>query len=93
MSVPLIVTYPPTRELSAVTEESITSSLGVRTPHHYRLGETIDELKEDLVDEQKEDLVDEQKVRLKSQNTVKIPSILTCCYGITILMIMHIVKN
>ncbi|XP_048741170.2 uncharacterized protein LOC125655060 isoform X3 [Ostrea edulis] len=69
MSVPLIVTYPPTRELSAVTEESITSSLGVRTPHHYRLGETIDELKEDLVDEQKEDLVDEQKESERSKAT------------------------
>ncbi|XP_061187631.1 uncharacterized protein LOC133195719 isoform X1 [Saccostrea echinata] len=51
MTVPRIVTYPPTRELSAVTEESITSSLGVRTPHHHRLEETV---YEDPNDEQKE---------------------------------------
>lgn len=50
MGIPTIVTYPPNRELSAVTEESITSSLGVRTPHHHRLEETVIE---DPINEQK----------------------------------------
>lgn len=39
--VPTIVTYPPHRELSAVTEESITSSMGVRSPQRHRLEETV----------------------------------------------------
>ncbi|XP_022299970.2 tetratricopeptide repeat protein 41-like isoform X2 [Crassostrea virginica] len=61
MGIPTIVTYPPNRELSAVTEESITSSLGVRTPHHHRLEETVIE---DPINEQKES----EKSRTRDKN-------------------------
>lgn len=49
--VPTIVTYPPHRELSAVTEESITSSMGVRSPQRHRLEETVIE---ETINEEKE---------------------------------------
>lgn len=60
MGIPTIVTYPPNRELSAVTEESITSSLGVRTPHHHWLEETVIE-----------DPINEQKVKAAKKKIVE----------------------